>query len=671
MSRPRSSSWYLLWQWAQTVLLAVNAIWTTLCLGGFLARTVVVTSSLTALLLLTHGVGWLVLNARVAPPAIDARVRATPSLRGIHPAGVWFIPFLIYAAVNVAWITPVRWLGWIDWFNWFQLVAVFWVVLNGIRSRFHQRVLLGALFALATIAVLMACYQRFVRPDWLMLGRKQLSQYDGRQSGSFGIPNSFAAFLLLLIPVSGALAVSRRAGAVIRVFFGWLTAVLLLGFVMTISRGAWISLGGALVAWPLIVSRAFWWRRLLLGGVVAAVLLTAGAALYTMSPTIKDRFVHFTHENGEWSRPILWRAAWKMACAHPVVGTGGGSFDAMFEKYRPEGFVYQPLWAHNEYINTLSDYGAVGFLLFFGAAGAVTWKCVCRRSSSASSRGVVSRDEDLRRVTATGNIESPRSNADFFDERIVRQAMAIGILAFGFQLFVDFHFKIPALAIVFAIIAAVAVARMWKIEDRDTARPLSWLSAFAMIAVAIGVGLIFVPRYYGEALRQSARRIIDHLDDDEMPRAVALGKLDEATSELENAVRASPGNAQAWSDLAYASAQMSRLEPARVKELGADAEHSAEHAIQLAPICAEFWVRRGVARDMQARWDDAGQDFTKAISLSPRAVLPWFHHAYHLSLRHSEHDMAEALVAFCLRLDPANRDAQRLRQQLATGRIRP
>jgi O-antigen ligase len=672
MSPPRSSSWYLFWQWAQTLLLAANAIWTTVCLGGFLARTVVATSSLTAALLLTHAVGWIALNGRVARSAAQARVRATNSDWTIHPAGLWFIPFLIYAAANVVWISPVRWLGWVDWFNWLQLIVVFWVVLNGIRSRFHQRVLLGVLFALATVAVTMACYQRFVQPDWLMLGRHQLSQYDGRQSGPFGIPNSFAAFLLLLIPLSGALAARPRASAVTRVFFGWLTAVLLLGFVMTISRGAWISLGAALVAWPLIVSRASWWRRLLFGGAIGTALFAAVAALYTLSPTVKDRFVHFTHENGEWSRPILWRAAWKMFCAHPVVGTGGGSFDTMFEKFRPEGFVYQPLWAHNEYLNTLSDYGAVGFLLFFGAIGAVTWKSARSRSLGARVREPESRQDRTTVETAGDSRRRQGTNADLLDERVVRQAMAIGILAFGSQLFVDFHFKIPALAIVFSVVAGIAVAPIWKTEDRNEPQPLSRALGFAMIGVAIGIAVVFVPRYQGEALRQSARRIIDHLNDDETSKPVVLQQqLEQATSDLERAVRRSPGNAQAWCDLAYAAAQMSRVEPDQVKELGTKAEHCADRAIILGPMCAEFWVRRGVARDMEGKWDEAGEDFTKAISLSPRAVLPWFHDAYHLSLRRTEHDMAEALVLFCLRLDPTNRDALRLRQQLATGRIRP
>jgi Flp pilus assembly protein TadD len=81
---------------------------------------------------------------------------------------------------------------------------------------------------------------------------------------------------------------------------------------------------------------------------------------------------------------------------------------------------------------------------------------------------------------------------------------------------------------------------------------------------------------------------------------------------------------------------------------------------------AEYWVRRGVALDMQGRWDLAGEAFARAGELSPTAVLPWYHLAYHYTLRETGTDMAEALTSFCLRLDPQNREALRLRQQLAT-----
>ncbi len=45
-----------------------------------------------------------------------------------HPAGWWLVPFLGYAAVNVAVVSRVGWLGWWDWLGWAQRVITFWLV---------------------------------------------------------------------------------------------------------------------------------------------------------------------------------------------------------------------------------------------------------------------------------------------------------------------------------------------------------------------------------------------------------------------------------------------------------------------------------------------------------------------------------------------------------------
>src|SRR5208283_1509576 len=110
-----------------------------------------------------------------------------PLARRARPRPGWlFVPFLAYAAANAAWVTPVRWLGWTDWLNWAQAAAVFWVVLNGVTLPACRRFLCGFLVVLGEVAALLACYQHFVRPDWLMLGRTQAAQFIGRSSGPFG-----------------------------------------------------------------------------------------------------------------------------------------------------------------------------------------------------------------------------------------------------------------------------------------------------------------------------------------------------------------------------------------------------------------------------------------------------------------------------------------------------
>src|SRR5688572_11128297 len=162
-------------EWLQTLLLAANLLWTSLCLGGYRAETMLVTVALTGSLLVVH----------FAANAAEKR-----SWRATDPASACMIPFLVYALINVQFVTPVPWLGWLDWLGWANMLAVFYVVRNGVRSSRTRRLLFVTLVILGIAAVALGCYQRYVQPDWLMLGRRQANQFLGRASGPFGIPNS-------------------------------------------------------------------------------------------------------------------------------------------------------------------------------------------------------------------------------------------------------------------------------------------------------------------------------------------------------------------------------------------------------------------------------------------------------------------------------------------------
>ncbi|HEY5080270.1 MAG TPA: O-antigen ligase family protein, partial [Opitutaceae bacterium] len=377
------------WEWARAGLLAANLLWTTLTLGGVLPGTRLVTACLTAALVAAH----------FADP-----VRGTRA----HPAGLLFLPFLGYAAANAAWVTPVHWQGWTDWLNWTQAVAVFWVVLNGLETSACRRFLCAAIVAIGVVTAILGMYQHFVKPDWIMLGRTQAAQFHGRSSGSFGIPNSLGVLMALLIPPVGSLVIGRGYSRSLRAASAVALCLLCTGFVLAISRGAWISLAAALCLRALFFpGRSVGLRIAGAAGAVAMVVAVA-AALYFAFPLMRERVGNFVTDVGERTRPIMWRGALGIFREHPVWGGGAGSFDMLFEPFRPEGYRDEPVYAHCDYLNTLCDYGSVGFLLFFGAAAAVAWRC-------AGARGLAG-------------------------------AAFTGLLAFSLHLLVDFHLKIPALA---------------------------------------------------------------------------------------------------------------------------------------------------------------------------------------------------------------------------------
>ncbi|MBI5382279.1 MAG: hypothetical protein HZA31_10300, partial [Opitutae bacterium] len=273
----------------------------------------------------------------------------------------------------------------------------------------------------------------------------------------------------------------------------------------------------------------------------------------------------------------------------------------------------------------------------------------------------------------------PVSTAGFGDPALqfspwLLRGLALGVLAFALQLFVDFHFKIPALAMAFAVVSATLVSAYWPapVPSGTGVPPVSGKAArlacgAAALAVLAFTGLWAVPLYRAEALRTAGRDAIDRLARRESTPAERRATLARAEAALERAVVLHPRHAQAWADLSYVRSLRMHEEPAQTVALGRAAETAARRALALTSVLPEAWVRLGVALDMQDRWGDAGEAFVRAFALAPRAVNPRFYYAYHLAQRPFTRAMARAEVETCLRLDPGHRAAQLLRQQLATG----
>jgi O-antigen ligase len=521
-------------------------------------------------------------------------------------------------------------------------VVVFWVLLNGIRSRRPRWFLFYTLVALGLVGVVLCCYQRFVAPDWRVIGAGRGQQLMGRASGSFSIPNSYAGFLLLILPAVVALTLRRAASATERVWWGWVGLVLLLGFVLTLSRGAWLALALALPVLPLLGAQGGGRRRAILAVAVAVVLLACGYGIITQYRPAQERFRQLVADNGEVTRPAMWRGAWDLFRASPLLGSGAGSYNVLFERHRREGFRDEPLWAHNEYLNTLSDYGAVGFVLGFGAVAVIGVGCL--RNGSA----------DRRRVSR-------------LDDPFVVAGFGAGLFAFALQMGLDFHWKIPALALASATMAGLTVSAVWPQTDRPRESNPGWSPLLLVLAagVAVGGGWWFLPKLEAEGLRSDARRSIDLLWRLSPAQPEYLRIVRDSHDALSRATRIDPANAQAWSDFAYALALRIRAEAPHRVELGRAAEAAASRAIALSAVCGEFWIRRGIAKDAQGRWEEAGRDFENAVKLSPADSLTWYHWAEHLSRLPAAHEAAEAALDFCLRLDPGNQAGLALRQRLA------
>jgi O-antigen ligase len=610
-------------EWMLTLGLPGALGWTTLCLGGYRPETMVFTS-------------WTVFGLA----ALGAVLWSARSVPGFNLAGLLPVPFLLFALASTCWLAPAHWLAWREWLLWLQAWLVFLLVLHHGRGRAQSWVLVAIMAGLGLAGAGLAAWQRFHDPGWLMLGRRQAEQFFGRSAGMFGSPNSLAGFLELLIPVCLTLLWSRATSLLVKVLCGWLAAVFLGAVVLTGSRGGWIALALTLLLWPLLFTRG--WRTKLIGLVAVVVLATAAVlALFHFSEQARARIRPFLTGEFESSRPIIWRAGLEIWQGRPWLGTGAASYNVLFDQHRPRGFLNEPQWTHNDYLNTLGDYGVVGFAAWAAAGGGLLWL-----GWRATRR--------LRREkTSAGRV---------FDLWRWRQGLWLGLVAFSLHLLVDFHTKIPALA--FA--AAVAAGLMLRDEPglvRGLSgwwRPVGLVSAAALLALAAGIAS---PLYRGEALRYAWRQKLDKGGPSTWDTLVPA-----ALASFQESVRIDPGNGQAWADLSWATTLSWHVTHGDLAATGRRAEAAAEKALGLCPVVAEFWVRKGIAQDMEGRHGDAEICFRRALSLAPNLAEWHYAFAYHLSVLSERKPEALAELDTCLTLDPGNSAAVSLRDRLKASR---
>jgi O-antigen ligase len=191
----------------------------------------------------------------------------------------------------------------------------------------------------------------------------------GRIGGFFVNPNHLGAFLSLTLFMSLGWLCFGRGGAALKLWLGFMIVAMAVGMSLTVSRGALIGLavGGlvyaALALWIVWqTQRHFFWS--LLGGAVVLGLL-GGGVLWK----VNDEYLRQRIENNSMTDDIrfgIWDTAVAQFQQAPLLGEGARMFydggikyrSAMISSWSPE-----PLFAHNEFLQLLADYGIVGAVL--------------------------------------------------------------------------------------------------------------------------------------------------------------------------------------------------------------------------------------------------------------------------------------------------------------------
>ena len=157
-----------------------------------------------------------------------------------------------------------------------------------------------------------------------------------------GYANALGGLVALALPLVIALAVHDARRAVVCAA-GASAVVLSIALYLTQNRSGYLAVGVALVVWLSRTNRNAWVIR---GARLAAVLV--GVAVCRALAGLGDRAQY-------------WRVAWRAFERHPLLGSGAGTFDEQWLRYRGSGVSVRD--AHSLYLETLSELGVVGLLL--------------------------------------------------------------------------------------------------------------------------------------------------------------------------------------------------------------------------------------------------------------------------------------------------------------------
>lgn len=630
-------SWGNLLDWLVTFCLGGIIILSTVCLGGVRPDTHQILLPLFVVLLALHGF-WLALD--------------NESPKRLSQVPLFFVPGLLWMLCSVLWFSPVPWRGWHELIYSLEVFIVLWVLANNVRSRAH----LWALIVLSLVPPVLAVfngYYQFFQDQGRMLAAmtgyplKIHPEFLGRATGSFADPNSFAAFLLILLPSFLIAAAVPRLPKVLRLLVFYIALIFLGAVAFTQSYWATAMAVVLLAIVPWLCFRTFKWRAIFSAlGMLTATLVLVGIMVF--HPVFEKGFSRAISEEGEGVRLVLWQEALAMVAEHPVTGVGAGAFGASFEQSPRVALADSPVTPHNDYLLILSQFGLIGAALFGLPAGFVIYKSWGRWRKEPYA---------IKMRYAEGTIMPP--------QRFFLSLGLGGVLAIALCMTTTFVFYVPALVLYgvlsFSILMKTSLSREIRLSEHWVLR-----TGYALLAVCAGWSFyaFSTTKLEAQALELQARQKLEHVVDQRVHVAGNTALLDEVILLYEDAVMADAANVDAWLGLSASICQLYFRNPADFELIGARAVAAADRGVELSPRYWKVWAQLGVAQSFSGDAEAAEAAFSKALELGPNSSNAHYYYAAYLGADRGRRQEALDAVRTALEINPRNAAARRLQQKL-------
>ena len=469
---------------------------------------------------------------------------------------------------------------------------LFFIILNYLHRQERVQFSTLTLAGLAMLISWYAIYQFLTDSDrvWWFI-----SPYKHRGSGTYFCPNHLGGFLEMLLPLALTFTLASRLKPVMRVFVGYAALVILAGIAVTVSRGSWGSTVLALVV--LFAVMSFRKGHRLASLLFLAVIVGGVLVLAPKSHFFKYRLNQLTGESGidDDNRLVTWRPAVEIWRENLWWGAGPGHFDERFRAFRPEELQQQPYRAHNDFLNTLTDWGIVGAAIVATALGLLTY-------------GLARTWKVLR---GPGQQLGPRTESNRFAFVL---GGSVGLLALFFQSAVDFNMHIPANAILAITLMALLTSHLRFTTDAHWVKVRPWMGAVMTFVLLAGCCVLV-----GEGWRSASEQIW-------LRRAATVDPY--STSQigfLKKAFAVEPKNPQTAYRIGEALWRQSQEGSAAYADAEGDYKTRANEAIEWFQRSLKLnrwngyaYLGWGLCLDWLGRSDESAACFARAEELDPK-----------------------------------------------------
>lgn len=531
--------------------------------------------------------------------------------------------------------SPVAYLAWYDRFMVLAALVVYLLTACLLTDPRRRLWVLFALLALALANLFVGAKQFASGQGYMLFGFIRSPQYAGRASGLYICPDHLAAFLEVVGCLGLAVALWSRNRGWVKLLVGYASLCCMAGMLLTASRGGFLSLAAGLGVLTILgLLRLRQTAPGMLPRAILAILTVVGLAggglvVATHHNTMLETRAKALFDRTD-ARLMLWPSAVENFEVSPVFGTGSATFLFYGRKFRDVRIQMDPVRPHNDYLELLAEYGAVGaagFLFFLGVHLRWGWRAFSHLSLRFGG-------------------ESGGSNGAAWNIGCLSAVTCLVVHSV-----VDFNLHIPANTLLMAFIFGQLAnpGRSLAAGDQSARlRPVDLLPRLALVALSVWLLVDALPKLPSEYFAEQARVA---LRDGHELNAINLAR---------QATEREPHNPLPFYYMGEARLLIAEHREAAGQAGAADlinesfrrdALESLRRAADLAPMDSIVLMRLGETLTRLGMFDEARPVFERLMSWDPNSGTAQTYYGFYLQ-RAGRPMEAEAAYRRALGLDP-------------------